>query len=746
MILNHKFLLNTFFLRRFTYFSQKYISNYQVSLLNKESKLKLNHAVNFDYGRFSILSRGVKKLKNEDDIKKDIPKNEEQMTPEDFFKKFFNGEFQTKTNKKVESEQPNPNPFKNQNSLVQIFTVCLVLYVIYQFTKNSVWGVEMTWKEFVNGPLRSRSVERLVVRPNNIVEVYLKELPTHSNRFFVVGSVEIFEKNLEDAQIALGMVPDEFIQVMYRPQTSGSGEGSWLTTIIGSLITLAIFAYLSSTFLGSMIAKRGGKDPFSFGKSPARVITPDPKSKTTFKDIAGCDEAKQEVMEFVQFLKEPTKFQRLGAKVPKGAILHGPPGTGKTLLAKAVAGEAGVSFITMSGSEFIEMFVGVGSSRVRDLFKTARANAPSIIFIDEIDAIGSKRSGNNVSSFHEHDSTLNQLLVEMDGFNSNLNVIVLAGTNRMDILDPALLRPGRFDRQIFIGPPDIKGRYDVFKIHLNPLQTSIDKDEIAKRMAALTPGFTGADIANICNEAALIAARFSFKSIDMNHFEQAVDRVVAGSAKNTKLSAIEKETVAYHEAGHCITSWFLKNAYPIMKVSIIPRGKALGYNQFLPSEDHLNSEEQLMDQMCVLLGGRASEEIFLGKVTNGAVDDLQRVTKLAYNKIGVFGMDKEVGKLSFQSIYEQSRGNTNYYREFGSKMSSLIDDNVKKLVEKAYQRTLDLINNNRESILKVVEKLQNQETITHKELVELLGARPFEKTQNERFLDGSSWIQSPTAN
>merc|ERR1712223_2212915 len=386
---------------------------------------------------------------------------------------------------------------------------------------------------------------------------------------------------------------------------------------------------------------------FGVSNTTAKLI--DPKDiEVAFKDVAGCEEAKIEIMEFVNFLKNPQQYIELGAKIPKGAILNGPPGTGKTLLGKATAGEANVPFISVSGSEFLEMFVGVGPARVRDMFAMARKNSPCILFIDEIDAVGRKRGRSAPGGGNsEAENTLNQLLVEMDGFNSaQSNVIVLGATNRVDILDKALLRPGRFDRQIYVPAPDIKGRASIFKVHLDGLKTDVDKEDLARKLSALTPGFTGADVANVCNEAALIAARELSTSIVHKHFEAAIERVIAGLEKKTQvLQPEEKKTVAYHEAGHAVTGWFCKHADPLLKVSIIPRGKGLGYAQYLPAEKYLYSTEQLYDRMCMTLGGRASEQIFFNRITTGAQDDLQKVTKSAYAQITQYGMNEKVGNI-----------------------------------------------------------------------------------------------------
>lgn len=404
-------------------------------------------------------------------------------------------------------------------------------------------------------------------------------------------------------------------------------------------------------------------------------------------------------MEFVNFLKNPSRYTELGAKIPKGALLTGPPGTGKTLLAKATAGEAKVPFISVSGSEFLEMFVGVGPSRVRDMFAMARKNAPCILFIDEIDAVGRKRGGRSFGGHSEQENTLNQLLVEMDGFNTSLNVVVLAATNRVDILDKALLRPGRFDRQIFCPPPDIKGRASIFKVHLGPLKTDLDKNDVARKLAALTPGFTGADIANVCNEAALIAARDLNSTISFKNFEAAIERVVAGLEKKTKvLQPDEKKTVAYHEAGHAVSGWFLEHADPLLKVSIIPRGMGLGYAQYLPKEQYLYTKEQLFDRMCMTLGGRASEQIFFDRITSGAQDDLQKVTKNAYSQVVQLGMSERVGNLSFDM---PEKGEMTMDKPYSEETAQMIDNEVRDLVAKAYKRTIELLTQHKPKVEKV---------------------------------------------
>merc|ERR1711953_1093101 len=490
----------------------------------------------------------------------------------------------------------------------------------------------------------------------------------------------------------------------------------------------------------------GGGGMFGMGNvanTTAKLVNAN-EINVAFKDVAGCEEAKIEIMEFVNFLKNPQQYIELGAKIPKGAILNGPPGTGKTLLAKATAGEANVPFVSVSGSEFLEMFVGVGPARVRDMFAMARKHSPCILFIDEIDAVGRKRGRNVGGGNSEAENTLNQLLVEMDGFNTGQsNIIVLGATNRMDILDNALLRPGRFDRQIYVPAPDIKGRASIFKVHLGELKTDLNKDDLARKMASLTPGFTGADIANVCNEAALIAARELATSIVNKHFEAAIERVIAGLEKKTQvLQPEEKRTVAYHEAGHAVTGWFLEYADPLLKVSIIPRGKGLGYAMYLPKEQYLYSKEQLYDRMCMTLGGRASEQIFFNRITTGAQDDLQKVTKSAYSQITQYGMNEKIGNISFE---QPQPGDMVFEKPFSEATAQLIDEEAHKMIKSAMDRTLQVIRDHREDVIRVAERLLKQEVLGRDDMVELLGPRPFaEKHTYEQFVEGTGSFEEDT--
>ncbi|MFV1883657.1 MAG: ATP-dependent zinc metalloprotease FtsH [Balneola sp.] len=487
-----------------------------------------------------------------------------------------------------------------------------------------------------------------------------------------------------------------------------------------------------------------GQQVLNIGKNKAALYDQQTDTKVTFKDVAGLEEAKEEVKEIVDFLKTPGKFTKLGGKIPKGALLVGSPGTGKTLLAKAVAGEAGVPFFSLSGSDFVEMFVGVGAARVRDLFKTAKEKAPCIVFIDEIDAIGRSRGkGQMPGSNDERENTLNSLLVEMDGFATDSGVIILAATNRPDVLDNALLRPGRFDRQISIDKPDINGREQIFKVHLKPLK--LHKEVNPKKLSAQTPGFAGAEIANVCNEAALIAARNNKKSVDMEDFQNAIDRVIGGLEKKNKIiSPEEKKIVAYHEAGHAVAGWFLEHADPLVKVSIVPRGlAALGYAQYLPKEQFLHQTEQLLDQMCMTLGGRAAEEIVFGKISTGALSDLERITKMAYSIVTVYGMNDKIGNVSF---YDSKQSDYTFNKPYSDATATIIDEEVKKIIDEAYQRTLKLLKDKKKELEILAKELLEKEILFQTDLEKLIGKRPFDKqTTYEAFTNGENKEQEETS-
>ncbi|MGG9964714.1 ATP-dependent zinc metalloprotease FtsH [Ferruginibacter sp. SUN106] len=503
-------------------------------------------------------------------------------------------------------------------------------------------------------------------------------------------------------------------------------EGELFGQIITTLLPILLIGLLFVLMMRKVGGPGGGGGPggiFNIGKSKATLFEKGTRVNINFNDVAGLDEAKVEVMEIVDFLKNPKKYTALGGKIPKGALLVGPPGTGKTLLAKAVAGEAQVPFFSLSGSDFVEMFVGVGASRVRDLFKQAREKAPCIIFIDEIDAIGRARGKNVMMSNDERENTLNQLLVEMDGFGTDLGIIILAATNRPDVLDTALLRPGRFDRQITIDRPDLVGREAIFKVHLQPIKISQTLD--IHKLAEQTPGFAGADIANVCNEAALIAARNNKEAVDMQDFQDAIDRVIGGLEKRNKIiSPEEKEIIAYHEAGHAICGWYLEHAYPLLKVTVVPRGSAaLGYAQYTPKEQYLYNTDQLMDQICMTLGGRASEDIFFGKISTGASNDLQQITKIAYSMITVYGMNEKVGNISY---YDPSQENM-FTKPFSEETGKMIDEEVRKLIENAYQITKKLLIEKKGDVEKLAKELLKKEVLFKSDVEALIGKRPYEE-------------------
>lgn len=534
-----------------------------------------------------------------------------------------------------------------------------------------------------------------------------------------------FEKQMDDFYQQSNIPSSQ--QVKYEV----SSEKDWFGGILQFLLPVLLFVGLWVLLMRKMGGGAGGGAGgpggiFNIGKSKATLFDKGTKVNITFADVAGLDEAKVEVMEIVDFLKNPKKYTNLGGKIPKGALLVGPPGTGKTLLAKAVAGEAQVPFFSLSGSDFVEMFVGVGASRVRDLFKQAREKAPCIIFIDEIDAIGRARGKNAMMSNDERESTLNQLLVEMDGFGTDVGIIVVAATNRPDVLDTALLRPGRFDRQITIDKPDLVGREAIFKVHLKPIKISKTLD--IHKLAEQTPGFAGADIANVCNEAALIAARKNKEAVDMQDFQDAVDRVIGGLEKKNKIiSPEEKKIIAFHEAGHAVCGWYLEHAYPLLKVTIVPRGSAaLGYAQYTPKEQYLYNIDQLTDQICMTLGGRASEEIFFNKISTGAQNDLQQITRTAYAMITVYGMSEKLGNISY---YDPQQENA-FSKPYSDETARMIDDEVRKLIEDAYIKTKKLLIEKKEEVEKIATALLEREVLFQSDVEALIGKRPFEEKKS----------------
>lgn len=637
------------------------------------------------------------------------------------------------------NEDPNQAPKKGPRfSIYWIYAIIFAVLIGFQLfnplSPNMTKTNELDFKNMIS----AGEVEKYIIIDNRKkIKVYLTKSAQQKyaeklkkgvtgktndegpHMYFTITSGDTFKKGLDDfykENPAVAKIPFDV-----------DNDRDWFGGIIQFLLPVLLFVGIWILLMRKMSGGSGGGGGpggiFNIGKSKATLFDKGTKVNITFSDVAGLDEAKVEVMEIVDFLKNPKKYTNLGGKIPKGALLIGPPGTGKTLLAKAVAGEAQVPFFSLSGSDFVEMFVGVGASRVRDLFKQAREKAPCIIFIDEIDAIGRARGKNAMMSNDERESTLNQLLVEMDGFGTDVGIIVLAATNRPDVLDTALLRPGRFDRQISIDKPDLVGREAIFKVHLQPIKISKKLD--IHKLAEQTPGFAGADIANVCNEAALIAARKNKEAVDMQDFQDAVDRVIGGLEKKNKIiSPEEKKIIAFHEAGHAICGWFLEHAYPLLKVTIVPRGTAaLGYAQYTPREQYLYNIDQLSDQICMTLGGRASEEIFFQKISTGAQNDLQQITRIAYSMVTVYGMNDKIGNVSF---YDPQQENT-FTKPYSDETARMIDEEVRKLIDNAYETTKKLLIEKKHEVETLATALLEREVLFQSDVEALIGKRPFEE-------------------
>jgi len=645
---------------------------------------------------------------------------------------------QNKNNHKKPPLKPAPSGNKSYGTW---FVISILLFGLWMFFYNgpqSGYDRNITIDYFFD-LLHKGKVKEVDIINKKVAKVYLtdealKEEPfkqlrpatgffaTNEPQYtFEIGDLQLFEKKLEDAK-------KQGIDFTYKFHTESDLFLNILVNLLPWVLLLGFWFYLMRRMSAGAGGGSGGMGIFNVGKSKAQLYDKDKHPQVSFKDVAGLEGAKEEVKEIVDFLKNPDKYTRLGGKIPRGVLLVGPPGTGKTLLAKAVAGEANVPFFSLSGSDFVEMFVGVGASRVRDLFKKAKEKAPSIIFIDEIDAIGRARSKHNLTGANdERENTLNQLLTEMDGFASTDNVIVIGATNRVDILDKALLRAGRFDRQIFVDLPDLNERREIFKVHMKPLKLGddVDVDLLAKQ----TPGFSGADIANVCNEAALIAARKNKDKVEKQDFLDAIDRIIGGLEKKNKvITPKEKKRVAFHEAGHALVSWMLEHASPLVKVTIVPRGQSLGAAWYLPEERVLVEPEQMLDEMAAALAGRAAEEIIFGNVSTGALNDLEKVTKQARAMVAIYGLNDKIGNITY---YDSSGQEWQFNKPYSEKTAEIIDQEIKKLVDRQYQRALDILRKHKDKLIKLAERLMKKEVIFREDLEEILGPRPHEAKKNE---------------
>ncbi|SHM76057.1 ATP-dependent zinc metalloprotease FtsH [Polaribacter sp. KT 15] len=631
----------------------------------------------------------------------------------------------------------NTNTPKFKFNAYWIYGAILVLLIGFQFFSSGDLATKSISKNEFNEVLRDNDISKIIVVNNNVAQVFIKEEAIKKEKyqklinstFYRKGS-SLYEYNFGDLQNFENSLQEAKKENDLTFDLKNESRTSMLDTLIGFLpfiILIAIWLFFMRRMSGGGAGSGGGGQIFNIGKSKAKLFDKDTKVKTTFENVAGLEGAKEEVQEIVDFLKNPEKYTSLGGKIPKGALLVGPPGTGKTLLAKAVAGEAGVPFFSLSGSDFVEMFVGVGASRVRDLFKQAAQKSPSIIFIDEIDAIGRARGKNSMTGGNdERENTLNQLLTEMDGFGTDTNVIVIAATNRADVLDSALMRAGRFDRQIYVDLPNINERKAIFEVHIKPLKLADDVN--VEFLAQQTPGFSGADIANMCNESALIAARNGKTAIHHQDFLDAVDRIVGGLEKKNKvITPKEKKVIAYHEAGHATVSWMLEHAAPLVKVTIVPRGQSLGAAWYLPAERLIVQTEQMLDEMCATLGGRAAEKIIFNKISTGALSDLEKVTKQARAMITVYGLNEEVGNVT----YYDSSGNDSFVKPYSDDTAKRIDEEISKLIENQYQRAIELLDNNKEKLTVLAELLLEKEVIFKDDLEKVFGKRPFEALDAE---------------
>jgi ATP-dependent metalloprotease FtsH len=650
----------------------------------------------------------------------------------------------TTNNNQGPDKKPDKNikPRFNTNWIFAILAASVIIFQLVSGGKT----VQKTTTSEIKEMIANHDIEKITVVNKDQAEIYLTQIAKESGRYpnlpksgnglgmtlpkpnftYNIGDISSFEPFILEAQKSAGYSEKELIYPDYITKKNYFGEIlSWL---LFPALLVVLWLFLMKRMSGGGAGGAGGI--FSVGKSRAQIFDKDTNVKLNFNDVAGLEEAKTEVMEIVDFLKNPKKYTQLGGKIPKGALLIGPPGTGKTMLAKAVAGEANVPFFSISGSDFVEMFVGVGASRVRDLFKQAKEKAPCIVFIDEIDAVGRARGRNaNFGSNDERENTLNQLLTEMDGFGTNMGVIILAATNRADILDRALMRAGRFDRQIHVELPDLTEREAIFKVHLRPIK--LEKNFDIGFMAKQTPGFSGADIANVCNEAALIAARKNKTVVEKQDFLDAVDRIVGGLERKTKIiSMVEKKTIAYHEAGHATVSWLLEHASPLLKVTIIPRGRALGAAWYLPEERQLTTREQILDEMAYALGGRASEELIFGKISTGALSDLEKITKQAYAMVSFFGMSEKVGNISFYDSSGQS--DFGFTKPYSEKTAELIDEEVNLIIAESYIRAKEVLKNNMKGLTELAELLLEKEVIFSEDLERIFGKRKAELLKEER--------------